>query len=321
MKLLAGTAAAAVTATLVIAAPSTQAVPAAAAPTIKNGDLLYNGWSYNEAPNDWEALFFHAPRTETPSTTWSDYPDYYVLSPRFSPDGTQVANVFTKQNNTNADPWIRIRDVSTGATTSLIPLSGYAPVDGLDWSPDATRIVAATGRSLYVVDIATEQVTTILTRPTFVDEPAWSPDGTRIAYSDNNTVRLIRPDGTGRRLFASTTDGFDTSPTWSPNSKRIAFITSRYGDDELVSLPRSGQDEPTRISRMSGQPNASYHFTDLDWSPDGKKIAALEIQYVDDLDWTRIRAYNADGSGKYWLTPRLDPDGQTGSVDWGRQVN
>jgi Tol biopolymer transport system component len=318
MKLLAGTVAAATTTALILGVPA--AAPAGAA-KVKNGYLLYNGWSYNEAPNDWEALFFHAPRASAPATTWSDFPDYYVQSARWSPDGTQVANIFTLQSETNADPWIRIRDAASGETTSLIPLSGYAPLDGLDWSPDATRLVAATGNSLYVVTIATKQVTNILTRPTYLSDPAWSPDGTRIAYTDDTSIKLIRPDGTGRRLFTRTPDGFDTSPTWSPNSKRIAFVTNRYGDDELVSLPRSGTGQPTRISRMDGQPNPSYYFVDIDWSPDGRKIAALELQDIDGLDWTRIRAYHVDGSGKYWLTPRLDPDGLTGSVDWGRRVS
>jgi Tol biopolymer transport system component len=318
MKIWAGTAALAAAASMMLTTPA-DAGSVDAAP-IKNGNLLYNGWSYNEAPDDWEALFFHAPRAEAPSTTWSDFPDYYVMSARFSADGTQVANVFTKQSETNGDPWVRIRDVATGVTTSLIPLSGYAPVDGLDWSPDGTRLVTTTSRSMVIVDIATGDATTILTRPTELQRPAWSPDGTRIAYNDGSTIRLIRPDGTGRRIFASTPGSFDLAPTWSPDSRTIAFRTGRFGDDELVSLPRSGAGAPVRISRLNGQPDPSYWFVDLDWSPDGKKIAALELQDIDGLDWTRIRAYNVDGSGKYWLTPRLDADGLTGTVDWGPLV-
>lgn len=234
MGLVAAAAIAAVaTAAVAVSAPSHATSERVA--TAENGDLLYNGWSYTDAPNEWEALFFHAPRADAPSTIWSDYPDYYVMSPRFSPDGTQVANVFTKQNETNNDPWVRIRDVATEHTTSLISLTGYAPTDGLDWSPDGTRLVTATGRNLSIVDIATGEVSTILTRPTYLTQPAWSPDGTRIAYNDGATIRLIRPDGTGRRVFASTPDGYDRSPTWSPDSSTIAFVTNRFGDDELVS--------------------------------------------------------------------------------------
>jgi WD40 repeat protein len=293
----------------------------AAAPSngVKNGDLTYSGFSYG--PGDvGAAIFVQAPRSAGPAALWVDPDPDYLLSPKWSADGSEIAYLLVHPNQ---ETWLVIRNATTGTTTRVIPVPVDVVLDsdGMDWSPDGTRFVLSDLRSLYVLNTATGDVRRIFSKPGQLHSPAWSPDGTQIAFVRGSAIKLISPDGTGLRTFTSSAGGLNVLPDWSPDSSKIAFVTDRFGDRELVTLPRSGTGSVTRVSHLAGQPPVRFSITDLAWSPDGKKIAALEFEDLDlGLVWTRIRAYAANGSGKYWLTERLDPDGQTGGLDWGRRA-
>lgn len=284
----------------------------------KNGNLTYSGFSY-EPDAEGAAIFIQAPRSADPAAAWVDPDPHYLLSPKYSPDGTEIAYLVAESNQVSS---VVIRNATTGTTTRVIPVPVDVALvgDGLDWSPDGTRFLLSDLSSLSVLDAATGDATTIFAKPGQLHNPAWSPDGTQIAFVRGAAIKLISPDGTGLRTFTSTPSGINMLPDWSPDSNKIAFVTDRFGARELVTLPRSGKGKIARVSRLAGQPPVSFQITDVAWSPDGKKIAALEFESVDDLTWTRIRAYAANGSNKYWLTERLDPDGITSGLDWGRRV-
>jgi Tol biopolymer transport system component len=286
----------------------------AASSPVKNGNLTFNNYSY--APgNEGPGIFAQAPRSTSPAAAWLYPTAVQLYSPKYSPDGTEIAFYLV---DANQDRWLMIRSAGAGIVDGAIPLQIDVTLDGIDWSPDAIHFVLADLHSLYILDSVTGRTTTIFTTPGQLHTPAWSPDGTQIAFAQGDRIKLINPDGTGLRTFTSTPRGFSSLPDWSRDSRTIAFVTSRFGDDELVTMARSGRGRLTRVSHLAGQPPARFFFTDIAWSPDGKKIAALETEDIGDQDWNRIRAYASDGSHKYWLTDRLDPDGQVATVDWAR---
>lgn len=123
-----------------------------------------------------------------------------------SPDGGKLAFVSTR-NGYRANIWVK--DVKTGR---LKQLTGVGAVRGKDGMPDC-----------YF-------------------RPSWSPDGQWIAFSsDRNTtwtghdqghgwehtqecsIYIIRPDGTGFRKVSSRPGYCQGSPKWSPDGKRIVF--------------------------------------------------------------------------------------------------
>ncbi len=104
------------------------------------------------------------------------------------------------------------------------------------WSPDAKRIVfraaRASGKGLWILDVATGQTSVLTDGPRVDNFPSWSPDGSTISFTrnveGNYDIFAINPDGTGLRRL--TTDaGNDAHSTWSPDGQWIAFASGQGG--------------------------------------------------------------------------------------------
>jgi Tol biopolymer transport system component len=127
-------------------------------------------------------------------------------APALSPDGRTLAFVSTR-NGYRANIWIQ--DMASGR---LKQLTGIGDVKGKDGKPDC-----------YF-------------------RPSWSPDGKWIAFSSDRdtewtghdqgqgwehtqelSIYIIHPDGTGFRKVASKPGYCLGSPQWSPDGKRIVF--------------------------------------------------------------------------------------------------
>ncbi|CZR64604.1 uncharacterized protein PAC_14502 [Phialocephala subalpina] len=132
----------------------------------------------------------------------SSFEDELVLSP----NGTQAAYVSTANGYKNN---IWVMDLTTGISTNL---TNTNTVKGVSWSPDG-----------YF-------------------KPSWSPDGQWLAFaSDRNTnwtghgngtgwehtqelsVYVIKPDGTGFRQLATKAGYSLGSPKWSPDGSRVVY--------------------------------------------------------------------------------------------------
>jgi Tol biopolymer transport system component len=152
-----------------------------------------------------------------------------------------------------------VKDLATGQVRDLG--AGWSP----SWSPDGSRLVAVSTRSLVLVDadsgsrhvVARGQFRSVGLSPdgaTLVgtlgkelvtlpvtggtprrlgiqgNDPAWSPDGRTIAYSAGG-IWVVAPDGSGRRqLTALDRDpndflDEDVQPAWSPDGGSIAFAS------------------------------------------------------------------------------------------------
>ncbi len=72
-------------------------------------------------------------------------------------------------------------------------------------------------------------------------EPAWSPNGQWIAFvhgsMPNEGIYLIRPDGTGNRLWHK---GVIESPTWSPCGSYIVYTDARLENGRLWIMNADG---------------------------------------------------------------------------------
>jgi Tol biopolymer transport system component len=214
-----------------------------------------------------------------------------------------------------------LRQLTSGPRVDLSPA----------WSPDGTRIAFSDlSGSLFVVDVATSQVTS-LTTYVFTpkaqgpdDEPTWSPDGTKIAFSRNDeegvpSIFVMDADGSKILRLTDPDPGADVAPDWSPDGTQVVFARTwnqnHPSDIYVVDVDGTGLRQLTTNSATDAAPA---------WSPDGTKIA-----FTSDRDGRPGDPYNWDAMDLYAMNPdgtnltRITVDAHLGystdgfgAVDW-----
>jgi TolB protein len=142
-------------------------------------------------------------------------------------------------------------------------------------SPNGEKIAFASNRSgswdLYLLDLASGDVTQLTNTPDYEGAPTWSPDGSFIAfesYENENLNIVVGPanDPLSNPIPLTTSSSSDHSPAWAPDGRHIAFISD--GEVILANLDRTDEG---RFQNLSNTALASESHPV--WSPDGKRLA------------------------------------------------
>jgi hypothetical protein len=200
-------------------------------------------------------------------------------APVWAPDGREIA--FTVPDGTPPNGGtLYVARADAGAvsivrsdlgvtTTSVFSLSPQA------WSPDGSRIAAAVGSGGFaIIELATGR-----TRTFDGSNPAWAPNGRWIAASGRRGVWVMRPDGTGKGVFASSLL-VGNGPVWSRDSRALAVTgwccPPYYEGDDVwtISIP----DGQTR--RITEGDRYEYPNYGPEWHPTRAGTARLPGRYV-----------------------------------------
>ena len=182
----------------------------------------------------------------------TQYMEASARSPRWSPDGTQIA--FTRDLNRRDQTTAEIFVMNADGTDPQ-QLTHNNAIDAVpSWSPDGTQIAFTSGRTgaweVFVLDVETHAVTQITDGKGQGSSGAadWSPDGTQFTFE-----RLIRvPNGISpKTIYVMDADGQHQHrvlrdppgngpttlryfPRWSKDGHRILFYEAQWFPDRDV---------------------------------------------------------------------------------------
>ncbi len=249
----------------------------------------------------------------------------FLASPRWSPDGSTIAILFTEN-----------------APRASGPLEPSTKPAGLVEEKIYEQRIA-------LVDPRTQKVGAISPEDTYVYEYDWSPDSQSLAYTaakgngDNNwwVARLFTisaAPGEAHQVYKPALQIAD--PRWSPDGKQIAFISGLMSDEgstggDIFAVPAPGGAEPHDLT-----PGRRSSPSSIRWLPSGKilftetvnggsALATLDppSRTVETL-WSgdESLSISASGDGKTVAAVRsswtLAPEVWAGPVgDWKKRTN
>jgi TolB protein len=268
---------AALTATLVTAAPAAAAFPG------NNGRIAFQSFrslgSINAGGGD------RVPLTQQ---------NAFYGTPAYSPDGKRIAFTSDKDEPGNFDVYVMPAD--GGAATRLTNSAGD---DGAPaWSPDGTHIAFESDRDglgapeIYVMGADGSSPLRLTANGLEERGPAWSPDRRRIAFArgfadGNLDVWTMAAVGGAELQLTSDPNLDERNPDWSPDGGFIAFQRQTPGATQIVTMRPDG----TNDHALPGLPGAAQQPA---WAPDGTRIV-----FESDLE---LFATNPDGSNVLQLS-------------------
>lgn len=192
------------------------------------------------------------------------------LSPRFSPDGRQVA--FFRGNESHRSLWVARTDEPASARRAT-GLEGLTY--GAAWlGPEGPLVVAADWlgfRALTLLDLRSGEVRLLGARGArFPDvSPAGDVVYENAAYQAN--LWLVDAEAAGqapRKLWPSTR--YTNMPAYSPDGRQVAFVSNREGFEGIYIAPLDG--EPVRLPLPR-----EFRYIRPHWSHDGRALYAVRI--------------------------------------------
>jgi hypothetical protein len=208
-----------------------------------------------------------------------------LMSPTFSPDGSELAYLDEASSNGPSDVWLVA--ASGGGPARRLTSDGGAKTE-VAWSPGGDRLLVVTAgapSTVSTIDLADG------TRRELADgvTASWSPDGGRIAYLDSQLRLLVmNGDGTGAREIASRAE---SPPVWSADGSTILFDRStavgpatKFGlptRSDVFSVGADGGFPPRQLTGPRTQLPFSIGIDDgrrATFSPDGSQIYYQRFQ-------------------------------------------
>ncbi len=268
------------------------------------------------------------------------------VSPEWSPDGKYLAYISNRHPDLSyGSNSLYIRDLETGEEREVVRPQeirwfGSFFMGGICWSPDGRSILLTgggkKGQGIYVVDVKTGEMTTLLHSEVRLFSPSWSADGKAVFFTERHDKEGISPvfrydmkTKEKKEIYNQNPGIFYMAP--SPDGKLLAFATFEKYKEETIGvvmvLPVEG-----------GEPREVVKITDggcmaLAWAPDSREIIYGKSLYASSgsqriAPGSELWKVSVEGGEpqKLWkmagsiVGVRLHPDGQrlafTSQTSW-----
>jgi len=238
-----------------------------------------------------------------------------IASPRFSPDGRQIAFLTVRSDfvHDRYDATLRVMSSAGGEPRALV--SDIRDLDMPRWSPDGRTLafIARVGKrkaQIYTVAAAGGTPTELSDAPNGVQQYAWSPDGGTIAYvTPDDSPLSAKERRTHHDLFTIRDDDYLVDKAAVPS--HIWLLTVKTGKTHQLTHGST--------SVLEAAPPFGGGVSAPSWSADGRWIVYTRQADANDSDSDRTAAVAVNvASGAehplsaqrtYEYDPRFAPNG------------
>lgn len=229
---------------------------------------------------------------------------YPLMSPAWSPDGQWLAYVSFESKHSA----IYVQLVRTGERRQV---SARAGVNGAPaWSPDGKKLALTLGGSngnpdIYILDLATQNLTRITDDPAIDTEPAWSPDGRSLYFtSDRAGAPQIYRIGTnpGEHPKRITFSGnYNARPRVSADGTQLAMVTLDSGNYRIaVQDLSSGTVRVLSRGHLDESPSFAPNGVTLMYAERDSGRGSLATISIDGLTGLRLKADQGEVREPAW---------------------
>jgi len=227
-----------------------------------------------------------------------------VMSPSWSSDGNWLA--YSSFENRHQS--IYLQQVRTGERRLVSARAGANTAPS--FSPDGRRLALTLGGSdgnldIFVLDLATQQLTRLTDDPAIDTEPVWAPDGRSLFFtSDRGGGPQIYQIGLepGARPKRITFEGtYNADPRVSPNGGQLAMMTLDNGSYHIaVQDLASGTVRVLSHGRLDKSPSFAPNGDMLIYAATENGRGVLQRVSVDGVTSQRLEAQQGDVRDPVW---------------------
>ena len=225
--------------------------------------------------------------------------------PRWSPDGTRLAYIATKEGSTQ----LHVRWMATGREARITNL--IKPPNNIVWSPDGTQIaltIRVSEESKPLITMPKKPKNAKWAEPAkVIDRLIYRSDGQGFLEPAFSHLFIVPADGGTPRQLTSGPFDHSTRPVWLQDGSALIISANRHDDSELepanseLYLVTLSDDSVTPLTSRSGPDSAPV------LSPNGEEIAYLgyEDQYKG-YQIADLTIADKDGSGIRVISEEFD---------------